>query len=196
METVQESTATPLPSATRSTGILGTKIPSTVAFLIAILLFLLPFAEIRCNGTAIANNSGLGIAMGSEWKEMVSKNFFDGSSENNTADKKEYNQKHDPNIFAIAALVLGAIGLLISLLDSKGAGKINLFIGLLAVASLAAMLIDIKSKVKSDTSMKSSDLQFNVGMNVTAEATGWCYLAMILFAIGAVLNWQRGKATG
>ncbi len=57
-------------------GLLGTKIPSSIAFLLAILLFLLPFAEIRCNGTAVANNTGLGIATGQEWKEVVSKSIF------------------------------------------------------------------------------------------------------------------------
>jgi hypothetical protein len=195
METLQESTVTPAPSATSPTGIFGTKIPSTAAFLLAIILFLLPFAEVRCNGSAVANNTGLGIAIGSEWKELVTKNLFGAPLDNNTDDKKEYNQKHDPNIFAIAALTFGIIGFLIAVLNFKGGSKINLFVGILGVVSLIAMLIDLKSKVKSDTSAKSSDFGFNMSMNVTIDGTGWCYLTMILFIIGAIFSWQRSKAT-
>ena len=73
-------TSTPVASTAPSPGVFGTKIPSSSAFLLAIVLFLLPFAEIRCNGAAVANNTGLGIATGAEWKEVVTKNIF-GSSE-------------------------------------------------------------------------------------------------------------------
>src|SRR5947207_16001136 len=107
METLQESGITPAAPVTSSTGIFGTKIPSTAAFLLAIILFLLPFAEVRCNGSAVANNTGLGIAMGSEWKEVVTKNLFGAPLDNNNNDKKEFSQKHDPNVFAIAAIVFG-----------------------------------------------------------------------------------------
>ncbi len=182
----------PSPATPSSTGIFGTKIPATAAFLVAILLFLLPFAEVRCNGSTMANNTGVGIAMGSEWKEVVTKNIF-GESLNTNDSKKEFNQKRDPNIFAIAALALGLLGLLIAFLNFNGGGKINLFIGLLAAASLIAMLIDLKSKVKSDTSVKSSDLNFNMGMKITVDGTGWFYFALILFLAAALFSWQRSK---
>jgi hypothetical protein len=191
METQQEPVVNP-PATPSSTGIFGTKIPATAAFLVAILLFLLPFAEVRCNGSAMANNTGLGIAMGSEWKEVVSKNIF-GESLNTSDDKKEFNQKQDPNIFAIAALALGVLGLIIAFLNFKGGGKINLFIGLLAAVSLIAMLIDLKSKVKSDASVKSSDLNFNMGMKITVDGTGWFYFALFLFLAAALFSWQRSK---
>ena len=48
MELTQGTQATvPVSSSTSSTGLFGTKIPSSIAFLLAILLFLLPFAEIQ-----------------------------------------------------------------------------------------------------------------------------------------------------
>jgi len=194
METSQESIATPTTPATSSTGIFGTKIPSTAAFLLAIILFLLPFAEIRCNGSAVANNTGLGIAMGSEWKEVVTKNLFGAPLDNNTNDKEQFNQKHDPNAFAIAAIVFGIIGLLIAVLNIKGAGKINLFIGILGAVSLIGMLIDLRSKVKSDTSLKSSDIGFNMSPVITVDGTGWYYLTMILFIVGAIFTWQKTKS--
>ena len=67
MEPTKGTQATvPVASSTSSTGLFGTKIPSNIAFPLAILLFLLPFAEIRCNGTGVASNTGLGIVNGAE----------------------------------------------------------------------------------------------------------------------------------
>ena len=194
METIhpQERVAASPPAAPSSAGIFGTKIPATAAFLVAVLLFLLPFAEVRCNGSALANNTGLGIAMGGEWKEVVSKHIF-GESLNTDKDKKEFNQKQDPNIFAMAALMLGVTGFLIAFLNFDGGGKINLYIGLLAAASLLAMLIDLKSKAKSDNSIKSSDLNFNMRMKISVDGTGWFYLALLLFVAAALFSWQRTR---
>ena len=152
----------------------------------------MPFAEVRCNGNPMARNTGLGIAMGSEWKEVVSKNVF-GQSLNTDDNKQDFNQRQDPNIFAIAALALGVIGFLIALLDFKGGGKINLIVALLAMVSLIAMLIDLKSKAKSNTSVKSSDLDLNMGVKVTVDGTNWFYFALILLLAAAFFSWQRRK---
>ena len=183
----------PVASTTSSTGLLGTKIPSSIAFLLAILLFLLPFAEIRCNGTAVASNTGLGIATGTEWKEVVTKSIFGNEFQNNPSTNESKVQKQDPNIFAIAALALGVIGVLIAFLTPKGGGKFNLFVGALAATSLIAMLIDLRSKAKSDNSIKSSDLDFNAGVIVTVDGTGWFYFTIILFILGGVFSYLQGK---
>jgi hypothetical protein len=195
MEPTQGTQATaPVSSSISSTGLLGTKIPSGMAFLLAILLFLLPFAEIRCNGAAVANNTGLGIAIGAEWKEVVSKSIFGNDFRDNPSANGSKVQKQDPNIFAIAALALGVIGVLIAFLAPKGGGRLNLFVGALAAVSLIAMLIDLRSKAKSDNSIKSSELNFNVGVSVTVDGTGWFYLAIILFILGGVFSYLMGKS--
>jgi len=186
-------TSTPVASTAPSPGVFGTKIPSSSAFLLAIVLFLLPFAEIRCNGAAVANNTGLGIATGAEWKEVVTKNIFGGSIQNNSSTTDSKVQKQDPNVFAIAALALGVIGVLIAFLTPKGGGTFNLFVGALAAVSLIAMLIDLRSKAKSDNSIKSSDLNFNAGVVVTVDGTGWFYFTIILFILGGIFSYLQGK---
>jgi len=194
MEPIQGTQANvPVSPTTSSTGIFGTKIPSSIAFLLAVLLFLLPFAEIRCNGAAVANNTGLGIATGAEWKEVVSKNIFGNGFQNDPSSNDRKVQKQDPNIFAIAALALGVIGVLIAFLTPKGGGKFNLFVGALAAVSLIAMLIDLRSKAKSDNSIKSSDLDFNAGVGITVDGTGWFYFTIILFILGGVFSYLQGK---
>jgi hypothetical protein len=185
MEPTQGTQATvPVSSSASATGLLGTKIPSSIAFLLGILLFLLPFAEIRCNGAAVANNTGLGIATGAEWKEVVTKNIFGNGFQNNPSTNDSKVQKQDPNIFAIAALALGVIGVLIAFLTPKGGGRFNLFVGVLAAVSLIAMLIDLRSKLKSDNSVKSSELDLNAGVIVTVDGTG-----MVLFYYYSFHTW-------
>ena len=191
METIgkQEST---LQVSTTSRGAFGGNIPSAIAFLVGILLFLLPFAEVRCNGTALANNTGLGIAMGSDWKEVVTKNMFGVSDGTETTEKKEYTKSHDPNVFAIIALTLGVIGFLVAVAVARKS-NVNFYIGLAAVASLVAMLIDLRSKAKSDTSVNASDLGVNATMKVTVDGTAAFYIAVIAFIVAAILSLERSR---
>ena len=195
MEPTQGTQATvPVSPSTTSTGLLGTKIPSSIAFLLGILLFLLPFAEIRCNGAAVANNTGLGIATGTAWKEVVTKSIFGSGFQNNPLTNESKVQKQDPNVFAIAALALGVIGVLIAFLTPKGGGRFNLFVGALAAVSLIAMLIDLRSKLKSENSVKSSELDLNAGVIVTVDGTGWFYFTIILFILGGVFSYLQEKS--
>jgi hypothetical protein len=181
---------------TSSPGLLGTKIPATAAFVLAVLLFLLPFAEVRCNGTPIANNTGLGIAIGSEWKEVMSKSFFGNDFNHNSENPGQSNEhkKQDPNKFAIVALALGIIGVVIALVVPKGGGVMNVLVGVLAAVSLIAMLIDLKSKTKPDDSVRSSELGINTDTIIRVDGTAAFYLSILLFLLAALFSWQRSKA--
>lgn len=183
-----------VPAAVSSTGVFGTKIPATAAFLVGVLLFLLPFAEIKCNGTALANNTGVGIALGSDWKvAAVNDNIFGKNFGDNTATESKF-QKQEKNIFALAAIILGILGVVIAFLLPAGGGKLNLGIGILSAVSLIAMLIDLRSDAKSDNSLKSSDIDFNTGGTITVEGTGWFYLSIILFILGGIFSYLRVKS--
>lgn len=196
METTMKEDPGYSPRIPPSMAILGTRIPTGTAFILAILLFLLPFAEVRCNGKVLANNTGLGIAIGSEWKEQVTKNIFGDSFENDARDTREYNPRRDPNAFAIAALALGIIGFVIAISKYNRWPNLNFYTGLLAAASLIGMLVHLRSKARSDASLKSSDLHVDVGIQITVNGTVWFYLSVILFIVAAIFSlWQAKPKT-
>ncbi len=187
------------PPKTTNSGVFGTKIPASVAFVIAVLLFFLPFAEVRCNGTALAQNSGFGIAIGTQWKNVMGGGMFGNSDLGGNNSNEELNKKQDPNIYAIAAMGLGVLGLLLSFAGSKGGAMGGLVTGLLSAGALIGLMIDLKNNPK----LKSSDLNTpktdngNLGldrlgnMEVTVDFTAWFYIAIIALLAAALFSYKR-----
>jgi hypothetical protein len=201
MDTNQPSTfSTPPP------GVFGTKIPSSVAFAVGILLFLLPFAEIKCNNATLMQNTGLGIAMGSEWK-ISEKNMLGGLSGSGNALQTD-KTKNDPNFYAIAALALGLTGLILSLLNARAAAGSALVSGVLSAGSLIALMFDLKKwfniKAAADATEKAQEGVNNLGMEKigntmnnmkpTLDFTPWFYIAGVAFLIAAFFCYKRIQA--
>jgi hypothetical protein len=103
---------------------------------------------------------------------------------------KNKTEKKDPNMLALAALVLGVAGLIFSLRDAKTGGLIT---GILAAVALTATMIDIKSKLKSELpdlnkarGNTTSDFdRLGDSMYIAVDFTPWFYIAVIAFAAGA-----------
>ena len=173
-------------------GIFGSKIPSGVTFAVGILLFLLPFAEIKCNNSSLMQNSGLGIAMGSNWKispnSLLGNDMFAG--ENNQRMK---DQKNEANFYAIVALALAAIGLLLSLLNARAAAGTAMVSGVLSAIALIGLWIDLKRKVNdsiADTE-KAGDMIGMGKMKISLELTPWFFLALVAFLAAAFFCYRR-----
>lgn len=190
-----EPTTSYVPAPPPPPGIFGTKIPSSVAFVVGILLFLLPFAEVKCNGSSLANNTGLGIATGSEWKSsansLLGNDFMGGA---NPA-KVDNNQKQDPNIYAITALALGIIGLALSFTNVRASMGSALISGIISAGALIGLMIDLKKKVKvplNDTD-KADNSFGDIGnnMKITLDFTPWFYIAVIAFLAAAFFCYKR-----
>lgn len=193
MDSPQAHASSPVPTAIPSRGLFGTKVPSSIAFLIGILLFLLPFVELRCNGAPVANNTGFGLVTGQNWKEAVTNNIFGNSIQDESAASREKMHDQAPNKFAIVALALGALGLIIALIIPRSGGALNLVIGVLAAASLIAMLFDLKSQAKSENAVKSSDLGVNTSVGITVDGTTAFYFTVILFVLAGIFAYMRGQ---
>lgn len=184
-----------------SPGMFGTRTPSSVAFIVGILLFLLPFAEIKCGGTAIAKNSGFGIAIGTKWQNIASNNMFGDNRDKEDKTDSEM-KKQDPNIYAIAALGLGVLGLLLSFADARSAAGAALVTGILSAGALIGLMLDLQKKVKTD--MGSNTPKSDGGglfgldklndMKMTIDFTLWFYVALIAFLVAAFFSYRRMTA--
>ena len=175
--------------------VFGTKIPSGIAFAVGILLFLLPFAEVKCNGNSFAKNTGLGIATGKEWKSSENLSGEDRLETSNA----NANQKNDPNFYAIIALALGVIGFGLTMTNAKTAIGSALVSGLLSAGALIGLMIDLKQQAKDPNPMKGQiggelDTTLN-NIKVTIDFTPWYYIAVVSFVAAAFFCYKRMQAT-
>lgn len=188
------------PSAPASPGIFGSRIPSSVCFAVALLLLLLPLAEIKCSGRTVLNQTGLGFALAKDWK---SGGGFGGDMMGELTSKTSNIKKGNTQYFAAGAIALGVIGLLVSLLaGSKAAVSGGIISGILATGCLVALLFEVKkgysewlAKEASDKAVKGAE---SIGLRGSGETVGttlaftpWFYVAIAAFLAAAFLCYRR-----
>jgi len=194
MDTTQAPPAANTVTTSSYRGIFGSNIPATIAFVIAILLFLLPFAEIKCGKSVIANQTGVGFAMASEWKAQ---GLFD---QKEMQKNKKSDQPGNSQMIIIAVLVLTVMGLLLSV--AKANGNLAALMGLVSVAGLIYFMIDLNNDFKRN--MKNNPVDNNAddgnifgnafnNVKVSLDFTPWFWIAMVLLLLAAILSWQRNK---
>jgi heme/copper-type cytochrome/quinol oxidase subunit 4 len=164
MEPTQPSAAAE--TITVNTGFLSSPYTTTISFAVAILLFLLPFAEVKCNGSTLVSNTGIGIATGGKWRTVADagKGLFGGDT-NKSSSSVSQDEKQPPNKYAIAALVLGIIGLTVTFLKFKPKNPLIITIGIIAAVALIALMIQLKSDVGAKTG-KDNELGMDVKIKV------------------------------
>lgn len=199
MDTTQQPAA---PVAAATPGIFGTKIPSNVAFVVGILLFFLPFADIKCGNTKLATQTGLGFVMGNEWKESISKsdNMF-GNTENKSSGMDNSKDKKEGQIYALVAIGLAVLGLLLSFADAKLGGTAGILTGILSAGALIGLMVDIKNYIskQSTTSANNNSDNFHLNMSdikMTVDFTPWFYVAVIAFLAAAFFSYRRMTVAG
>jgi hypothetical protein len=192
-----------------SSGVFGTKIPSTVAFTFGVLLFFLPFIDIKCNNMSLKKVSGFELAKGFEKpNEKSGNNSFmnDIKPDDNTTPKTKAD-KNEPNMYAIAAMALGVLGLLLSLPNAKGAMGAAMVTGVASAGALIGLMIDVKKKTKidlpnmgnkttTDDTLGLNKLgdQMAGSMGITVDFTPWFYIAIIAFLAAAFFCYKRMRS--
>lgn len=188
------------PPVVSKPNVFGTKMPSTVAFAIGILLFLLPFIDIKCNNMSIQKVSGVQLATGFNIKSGSDDSFLGKMDKIDTGAKKTENK--EPNIYALIALLLGIVGLVLSFVKAKAAISGSLLTGALAAVALIVLMVDVKSKVKSemkipDTGTGTDDLgigKMTESIGITVDFAPAFYLAIIAFLAAAFFCYKRMQA--
>ena len=175
-----ETTTTAPAASTRKFSI------SSAGFLAGVLLFLLPFVEIKCNDQPFASNTGIGLAFGTDYKTTGQMKSLENPFGLNANEKdKAVTEKEKGKMYVVAliSLILGVIGFVLSLTNAKS--KAGIFIGSAAAICLIVLMIQIQMDIK-DTPKTDNDLGNNI--KVTAEFTAWYYLSLISFIAAAFFS--------
>lgn len=179
-------------------GVFGTRIPAAVTFTIAVLLFLMPFLDIRCNNMSLQTVNGLELATGFQVKSPGKQNgLFDGLDKLKDADEKEKPatekaekpERKDPNPFAMASLVLGAAGMILSFFNYRSGMAGAIATGVLAAGALIGLMVDLKRDIGNGSLLKDKPL------TVSIEFTHWFYITIVAFLAAAVFSWMRMRLT-
>lgn len=164
----------------------------SISFLVGILLFFLPFIEIKCNATPLYEAKGIDLVTGFTVKDNMHSKDFDETS----IDIK--NERQQGNSYAIAAFALGILGLVLSLLNFKSQPVVCMITGALAAFALIGLLIDLNSDLKkwNGSSIKKTDNDFLGGLaniKVSVDFTAWFYLSLVSFLAAAYFAYQKGS---
>ncbi len=188
--------------------------PSTVAFAIGVLLFFMPFIDIKCNNMSLQTVSGIQLATGFKMKNNSSGNSLFNDIKSDKTDETitkttTGTDKKDPNLYAMVALGLGILGLLLSFTKAKAAIGGAMVTGIASAGALIGMMLDIKKKVKLDmptTDGKTGDNDIGKGLdsfgkevsdklNITVDFTPWFYVAVVAFLAAAFFCYKRMQAS-
>lgn len=199
MDTPQPSPAPVYQPGPPAPGVFGTKIPSTVTFVVAVLLFLMPFIDIKCNNMSLQTVSGVELATGFKLKESNGASSFMDETVTKTTTKTD---KKDPNLYAMVALGLGVLGLLLSFTNAKAAIGGAMVTGIASAGALIGLMLDIKKKIKLDTGSSGEKKSEGGGfddfgkeltekMNISVDFTPWFYIAVLAFLAAAFFCYKR-----
>ena len=209
---------TPPPTATTpQRGMFGSKVPSISAYLVGVLVFFLPFIDIKCNNMSLQQVSGLQLATGFQMKNNTSNNSYLDDLKTDKVDDEitkatTNTSKKDPNIYAMIAMGLGVLGLLLSFTNAKAAIGGAIATGVASAGALIGLMLDVKKKVKLDMpDMKDKTGDNDIGetidkigdkvsevtdkMNITVDFTPWFYIAVLAFLAAALFSYLRFQAS-
>lgn len=193
-------------------GMFGSKVPSVAGFAVGVLLFLMPFIDIKCNGVSLQQVKGFELATGFEMKKTSTNPYLDDIKTDgvDTEIKKATtgSDKKEANLYAMIALGLGVLGLILSFTNVRAAVGGAAIAGVAATGAMIGLMLDVKKKVKMDLPDLSNQTPDNdVGdtvdkigseikdvadkMNITVDFTPWFYIAAVAFLVAAFFCYRR-----
>lgn len=182
-------------------GIFETKIPSAIAYAVGVLLFFMPFVDIKCNNMSLQQVSGFQLASGFTMKKNGADNsFLNDIKTDRTEGTTAKSDIKDPNLYALIALALGIIGLILSFTNARAANGAAMVTGIASAGALIGLFIDIKKQVKLDMPDSGGDISKGIEdfgktvtdkMNISVDFTPWFYIALISFLAAAYFCYRR-----
>jgi hypothetical protein len=135
-------------------------------------------------------NTGIGLAMGSQWHMGGSPMF-----ENELTDSaKKTIKSPKPNNYAIVALVMAALSAGFSFVNRRGAAVVTTVTGGLGAGALVGLMIDLKRKsndIISQVQQASNNLTDESHAQLVLNFTPWFYIAIIALITAAAFSYKR-----
>ena len=165
---------------------------SSVAYLVGLLLFFLPFVQIKCNDMPFAENTGLGLAFGTDYKVTNGLNPLQGGLGNQDGEETvPSKEKGKMYVLALLALVSGLAGLGISLSNMRSGPAVNVAVGILAALCLITLMFQISADVKGETNKPDRVSDFTDAVKVSVNYTFWFYLSVCSFFAAAFFSYKH-----
>ncbi len=172
---------------------------TTIAYAVGILLFFLPFLEIKCNGSSVAQLSGKDMVFGSSPElgkdlESFGKNLGDANNEIKTTAKTE--SKGKVYVAAIVALALGILGLIFSLRKPRPNYAASMLTGAIGALALIVLIIQVKGDINSEMKTQSGtsdpfSSQLSGMMKVSVDITFWFILCVLSYLLAAFVSYKQ-----
>ena len=172
-------------------GFFNRRFADSVAYLLGLLLFFLPFVELKSKAIEIGDMKIEGFYMKSRGIDLAT-----GTSASATAGDTTLNinkgLSSDREIFALLAALFGLAALIISFLTFRKRPLVSAVAGLLAAISMTALYFDLENTMR-ETKQGSADILS--GLGVTMGFTLWFYLSLLCFLIGTLLSFMQNNRT-
>jgi hypothetical protein len=166
-----------------------TRYADSIAYIVGLLLFFLPFVEIKSKPIHIGEMEIKGLSIKAKGIDLVK-----GNSSGSAGAEVDKNQSSsDTELFAVIAAITGLAAFVVSLLQFKKRWITSLTLGLLAAISMIALYFDIKDSI--DDSMGGNS-GFLSDLGITIGFTIWFYLSLLCFLLGAYLSYHQRGVTG
>lgn len=167
-----------------------------VCFILALALFALPFAEFKCANVSLLGNSGIGIALGRDWKMaagMGSNELFKDLEKD--PDKRKELFKNEPNIFALVAIAAGLFGILLLFLKGSWRSLAGMSAGILGALMLIAVMFQLNWELRA--LMKAKPGEEGTGLAVQGlikiQFTIWYFISLVSFLAAAFFHYMQGR---
>lgn len=163
-------------------GIMSSKIPTTITFACCFLLFLLPFLQIANGPGSNQTITGFQLVTG-----YIAKIPAIQEGDNNVSTSQIIiNEQIEPSVYAIIAFGLAIMGCFLSWVNARPDGIGSLLAGLLAFAALVCLWFnpgnDITTGlVEADDGRADSDTLF----------TPWYYLSAVFLLLASYFSYKR-----
>lgn len=161
----------------------------SVPMALGILLFFLPFFNVKCNGLKLVSASGYHTAVGLEVKPEKDLDFMKGFGERHDLGTRSSNRsfksdKQDPNYFLLAIMIIGTACAIIA---ATKLGK-RLEISFWGALICSCLFVVVQFQVITFTNRPefSSEL-----IDLSVQCTFWFYLSFLLFALAIYIAYKQ-----